>query len=82
MSWETEGHRWREAENRGVSWLLIITLPRVTLISTCHREGACEPVDREGQIIKPNATATSRHNASLAPAPNSLEWDEINCCCV
>lgn len=30
---------------KGVSWLLIITVPRVTLISTCHRQGAYEPVD-------------------------------------
>ena len=38
----------RQSERGGeyrVSWLLIITLPRVTLISTCHRQGACEPVD-------------------------------------
>lgn len=41
---ERQSERERRGEE-GVSWLFIITLPRVTLISTCHRQGACEPVD-------------------------------------
>lgn len=43
-----------------------------------------EPVSQstEGQIIKPNAAASSWHYAHLALTPNLLELDETNCCFV
>lgn len=41
-----------------------------------------EPVSQstEGQIIKPNAAATSWHYAHLALTPNLLELNKTNCC--